>query len=449
MAIHPQSGAIVVSGYAESGAQGGGVFIVGHDGVEVIDEQPTTGIFFDEAASRWLRAMSTRELGLIECDVREYCASNGEVSVQSLATVSDAHDVFTNATQRLAIDTLGNSLVELGSGTPTPVRVLPGEPDSWHLNCLEDVQGELFASAFHRGGTFRQWSGNEARSGFVFSLASGTIVADGLTMPHSPRLVDGLWIICNSSKNELIAVDPLVPLDRVKSVKLGGYTRGLAYDRDNFYVGISAMRQKGDHVSAKASLAIVDRKSWKLIDRVPVPCPEIYDVLLVPEWAPAILKTLMPESEAPDDRGLGSADRPLSATGQSDGVPAGLSVRFIPPDKIRAGDVFYVPTRLEHSGNAPLVASPDTPLQLSYRWTGVNDMPPLSIGSDEPLRTSLPPTLTPGSHSDVDVVIRAPALAGRYRLRVVLVQEYVRWLDTVEPDAFLDVLVDVGEPSRQ
>jgi hypothetical protein len=52
--------------------------------------------------------------------------------------------------------------------------------------------GNLFASVFRRGGTFRQWAGNPYGSGCVFSLATGDVVADGLSMPHSPRSVDGL-----------------------------------------------------------------------------------------------------------------------------------------------------------------------------------------------------------------------------------------------------------------
>ena len=50
------------------------------------------------------------------------------------------------------------------------------------------------------------------------------------------------------------------------------------------------------------------------------------------------------------------------------------------------------------------------------------------------------------SHRDVDVVVRAPALAGRYRLRVVMVQEHVRWVDTTEPEAFLEVVLEVESP---
>jgi Domain of unknown function (DUF4915) len=440
--------ALVVSGLAEAGAFGGGVFVVRDDDIEVIDEHPTTGIFFDETSRRWLRALSARELGSVRSEVLEYSASARGVRARRLTTVFDAHDVFSNATRRLVVATHDNSLIEIGGRRPMPVRVLPGEPDSWHLNCIEDVRGELFASAFRRGGTFRQWSENADGSGFVFSLASGAVVADGLSKPHSPRFVDGLWLICNSARSELVAVDPRDPSARVRTVGLGGYTRGLAFDDDHLYVGISVNRHYGNTGTATASIAIVDRKSWSLIKHVPVPCPEIYDVRLVPAWAPAMLKTPMPEPRAIDGRGLDRAKRPPGSTAHSDGIPSGLSVRFLAPNTIHAGDIFYVPTRVEHSGAAPLVVSHSNPLHLAYRWTG-NDAAPVSIGQDEPLRTPLPATLTPMSHRDVDVVVRAPALAGRYRLRVVMVQEHVRWVDTTEPEAFLEVVLEVREPATR
>jgi hypothetical protein len=441
--------ALLVSGFAEAGAVGGGVFVVDDDDVATIDRRPTTGLFFDEGTERWLRAMSARELSSVAGEVVEYSGSPGNVSVRRLATVLDAHDVLLTAKQRLAVSTLDNSLLEIGGRRPRSVHVLPGEPDSWHFNCVVDVQGELFASVFRRGGTFRQWAENPYGSGCVFSLATGGVVADGLSMPHSPRFIDGLWLVCDSARNDLIEVDPERPSERVRAVGLGGYTRGLDFDDDHFYVGISPARKKGADAAATASLAVVDRKSWTLVDRVSIACPEVYEVRRVPKWATQMLQTPVPASRTTDLGDLAAAERPSGATVASTGIPAGLSVRFAPPKYVHAGDVFHVSTRVEHAGSAPLVVSQDTPLQLAYRWIGFGGVTPVSIERDEPLRTPLPASLTPGSHRDVHVAVRAPAVAGRYRFRVVLVQESVRWLDATEPEAFAEVTLQVdGEPTR-
>ena len=425
------------------------MFVVNDGHVDTIDERPTTGLFFDEGTGRWLRATSARELSSVVGEVIEYSGSPRGVRVRCLATVLDAHDVLLTPNRCLAVSTLDNSLVEFGGRRPRSVHVLPGEPDSWHFNCVADVQGELFASAFRRGGTFRQWAENPYGSGCVFSLTTGGVVADGLSMPHSPRLVDGLWLICDSARNDLIEVDPEHPSERVRTVGLGGYTRGLDLDDDHLYVGISPERKNGVDATATASLAIVDRKSWNLVDRVPVACPEVYDVRLVPKWAIQMLETPVPESRITDGRDLATAERPSGTTVGSTGIPAGLSVRFVPPENVHTGDVFHVSTRVEHSGSAPLVASRDTPLQLAYRWIGLGGVSPVSIERDEPLRTPLPTSLTPGSHRDVDVAVRAPAVAGRFRLRIVLVQESVRWLDTTEPEAFSEVTLQVDGASTR
>ncbi len=425
------------------------MFVVNDDDVETIDGRPTTGLFFDELAERWLRAMSGRELSSVVGEVLEYSGSPLGVRVGCLATVLDAHDVLLTSKQRLVVSTFDNSLVELGGHGSRTVHVLPGEPDSWHLNCVVDVQGELFASAFRRGGTFRQWAENPYGSGCVFSLATGGVVGDGLSMPHSPRFLDGLWLICDSARHDLIEIDPENPSERIRTVGLGGYTRGLDFDDDYLYVGISGARNNGADPTATSSLAVVDRRSWKLVDRVSIACSEMYDVRRVPKRATQMLRTPIPEFRTTDVRDLAAAERPSGSTVGSTGIPAGLSVRFVPPKHVHTGDVFHVSARLEHAGSAPLLVSRDTPLQLAYRWIGFGGATPVSIERDEPLRTPLPAPLTPGSHRDVHVAVRAPAVAGGYLFRIVLVQESVRWLDDTEPAAFSEVALQVaGAPAR-
>ena len=183
----PMGNVLVVSGMSEAGSTGGGVFVIKGGTVEIVDDCPTTGLFFDEESVRWLRATSERHASLATGEVYEYSRGRSRVRVRHLTTVLDAHDVISTPMARFAVATHENALIRLGRYRTHPVLVLPGEPDSWHLNCIENVGGELFASAFHRGGTFRQWAGELYDSGFVFSLATGAVVADGLSTPHSPR----------------------------------------------------------------------------------------------------------------------------------------------------------------------------------------------------------------------------------------------------------------------
>jgi uncharacterized protein (TIGR03032 family) len=72
--------------------------------------------------------------------------------------------------------------------------------------------------------------------GVVFSGATRTVVAGGLTRPHSARLHRGRLWIANSGYGELgwIDGDRFQPL-----VKPGGWTRGLAFSHDVAFVGTS------------------------------------------------------------------------------------------------------------------------------------------------------------------------------------------------------------------
>lgn len=441
----PRAGSsLVVSGFAEAGGRGGGVFLVGSDQVETIDRRPTTGLSFEQASGVWLRATSAREDSSLVGEVFEYSGPPSRVKVRRLARVTDVHDVRSVARRRLVIATQTNAILELGRFRVRDVHVLPGEPDSWHLNCFTEVDGEMFASVFRRGGRFGQWSKNPSGSGCVFSLATGAVVADGLSMPHTPRFIDGTWVVCDSLQNGLVAIDPERPAERVHTLHLGGYTRGLAFDQEHLYVGISARRHRGaTSANATASLAVIERSTWTLVDRIPVPCPEIYDVLLVPDWAPSMLTKPLPPARAPSVRQLSRAISPPGSTTKSEGIPAGLSVRFAPTRSLKPGVVVSIPTRVEHTGTEPLVISDDNPLNLSYRWIGPNGATPVSIDREEPLRTSLPPRLSPGSSTDIDLMVRAPVVAARYRLRIVLVHEHVRWVDVDEPEAFAETIVEV------
>jgi hypothetical protein len=432
---------LVVSGFAEAGASGGGVFLVGSDQVDTVDGRPTTGLGFDQASGAWLRATTAREHSSLASEVFEYSGPPSRVKVRRVATVIDAHDVRSVARRRLVIATQTNAVLELGRFRVRAVHTLPGEPDSWHLNCFTEVDGELFASVFRRGGRFGQWSENPLGSGCVFSLTTGAIVADGLSMPHTPRFIDENWVVCDSRQHELVAIDPKRPAERVHTLHLGGYTRGLAFDQEHLYVGISARRHQ-EVMSASAEVAVVDRSTWKLVDRIPIPCPEIYDVLLVPDWAPSMLTKPLPPARTTFDRQLSRATSPPGATAKSEGIPAGLSVRFAPMKSLEPGAVVPIPTRVEHAGTEPLTISDDKPLHLSYRFIGPDGDTPVTIDREEPLRTSLPP-LQPMTSTDIDVMVRAPVVPARYRLRIVFVHEHVRWVDREEPQAFAETTVEV------
>jgi len=75
-----------------------------------------------------------------------------------------------------------------------------------------------------------------------------------------------------------------------------------------------------------------------------------------------------------------------------------------------------------------------------YHWIGQNG----SIAVFDGQRTALAPALAPGARRRYCVRVRPPAAAGRWTLRLTLVQEAVRWFDAPPTSLWIDVPVDVS-----
>jgi len=116
-------------------------------------------------------------------------------------------------------------------------------------------------------------------------------VLDGLAMPHSPRLVDGLLFLLLSASAELVCVDLMAGTCYVVA-RLPGFARGLARYGDYLYVGISRLRPNhrfADLPIAKKApfcgVVIVHLTSGAIVGsfRYRTSCEEIYDVQVLPD----------------------------------------------------------------------------------------------------------------------------------------------------------------------
>ena len=96
------------------------------------------------------------------------------------------------------------------------------------------------------------------------------------------------------------------------------------------------------------------------------------------------------------------------------------------PETVVCGRTAAVRVELENGSSEPIGSFPPFPVQLSYRW--LTDEHEGVVGP-EALRTALKPALRPHESASYAMTIAAPDQPGRYRLRVTLVQELVRWFD--------------------
>jgi hypothetical protein len=259
-----------VGAYDDSGIGTGGFVCVREGEAIVIDKIDSTGLcahgtmFF-----RFARGLQTI-IGYDEGGVR--------LSLR-LPEARDVHDIIVRDQQFVCVSTGTNEILRVTPlGAIVNRRQFEGERDAWHLNCLWPDNGKLFLSAFGRFAAHRGWVGNCTGTGFVLDLETDQEVCSGLNGPHTPRLIDGEWVICDSHARAL-------RIQRangtVRVVQLAGFTRGLTFDANHYYVGESANR-KADILSDHSHIAVIDRRSLEVSARIRVPFPEIYDIVMVP-----------------------------------------------------------------------------------------------------------------------------------------------------------------------
>ena len=207
--------------------------------------------------------------------------SCGVKSYLRIDELSDGHYIAWDGGHVVVTSTGTNSLLWVTPGGEVArVWRAPGEDDSWHMNDLTLHEGRLYVCAFGNYGDYRGYKGFERHGhGNVFDFETGRKVATGLCAPHSPRFFDGHWWVCDSMNGALAQFDEAGRIRR--TVALVGFTRGVAVSDRYIFVGEVSRRAHQGRVQM-ASIAILDRDSFDLVDRVNVPCQEISDLALAP-----------------------------------------------------------------------------------------------------------------------------------------------------------------------
>jgi uncharacterized protein (TIGR03032 family) len=216
----------------------------------------------------------------------------------------DAHDIgFGDGGRPVFVNTLFSCIAEASDGysfkplwKPDFISRLAAE-DRCHLNGMAMADGRpRYATAVSRSDVADGWRDRRVGGGIVMDVESGGVVAEDLSMPHSPRLHAGrLWLL-NSGTGEFGHVDPAS--GRFEPVAFcPGYARGLAFAGNHAIVGLSRARENrtfsglpleeelGRRDSdARCGLAVIDLVSgdmtgWVRIEGV---VQELYDVAALP-----------------------------------------------------------------------------------------------------------------------------------------------------------------------
>jgi uncharacterized protein (TIGR03032 family) len=115
--------------------------------------------------------------------------------------------------------------------------------DRCHLNGLGVRDGQVcYATALGATDTPGGWRARKKDGGVLIDVAQDEIVAEGLSMPHSPRWYAGrLWVL-NSGEGGLGTID-LATGKYEEVASLPGFTRGLDFVGPLAFVGLSQVRE--------------------------------------------------------------------------------------------------------------------------------------------------------------------------------------------------------------
>ena len=174
------------------------------------------------------------------------------------------------------------------------------DEDRCHLNGLALVDGEpRYVSALATTDTAGGWREHRGTGGVIVDVRDNRIVAEGLSMPHSPRWHDGqLWVLL-SGTGGLAQVDLTTGAVTVVA-QLPGFTRGLAFIGPYALVGLSQVRESvftGLPVTSTAAerncgVWVVDTRTGETVGlwRFGGMVQELFDVVVVPARWPTLVE---------------------------------------------------------------------------------------------------------------------------------------------------------------
>jgi hypothetical protein len=423
----------------------GGLLSLDDDLVTRIDFLPTAGLH--QRGPHFYRVASQHQYDGAEILIYDQRGIRNYVRVDA---VHMPHDLTTlDDGTMVAVSPRSNTIAAIGlDGSIRPLWEAKAPFDAWHVNCVTQHEGRLYATAFGRFDRARGWDVNCEGTGTLFDVETNEDVVTGLTQPHTPRWIDGAWTICDSGSGALVRVSPDGQRHRVQ---LGGFPRGLCVVGQRVYVGVSERRTSREQ-SVTAHIVVLERSTWTELERIRVDAGSIYDIVPVDQIT---LEALRVGFHSPGRRrraldqlamfeAAGVTPSRLWAVGERlSSEDCRITIGVAVPPVLPGGDIVPLHCTVTNRGSALLVTAPPYPVLISYKW---NDGTTGALLPGLALRTQLPATLPPGQSIEVDVYVKVPTTGGRYDLTLTGLQESVHWFDEVDPSSAYRASVDVRMP---
>lgn len=172
--------------------------------------------------------------------------------------------------------------------------------DRCHLNGLAMVDGKpKYVSALGTSNEPSGWRQDKAFGGMVMDIDTNTMIADGLSMPHSPRWYrNKLWVL-ESGAGELICIDENTGKKTIVA-QVPGFCRGIDFFENYAIIGLSQVRETAIFAGLPLTAREQDRKCGVWVVDIQTGetvafleftngVQEIFSVQLLPAVFPAVL----------------------------------------------------------------------------------------------------------------------------------------------------------------
>lgn len=221
--------------------------------------------------------------------------TTGDIDTHDMAIDGEGHVIF--------INTLFSCLARLSEShsfkplwKPKFISKLTAE-DRCHLNGLAMVEGKpKYITAVSRSDADEGWRERRVDGGIVMDIETDEIIAERLSMPHSPRWYRNQLYILNSGTGYFGTLD--VASGKFEPITFcPGYARGLSFMGDFAIVALSTIRDNwafadlpiSDELTkrkleAHCGIQIIDLRSGDVVHTMHIGgiVRELYDVLLLP-----------------------------------------------------------------------------------------------------------------------------------------------------------------------
>lgn len=218
--------------------------------------------------------------------------STGDVDIHDIHPFKDGRPPLFVVTRFNCLATLDDHHSFVPVWLPPFIDRVAAE-DRCHLNGLAmDGDRPAFVTCVSTSNIAGGWREHRRDGGVVIDVASRDIVAQGLSMPHSPRLYNDNLYLIQSGKGLFGRIDPKTgTFDEI--CFLPGYARGLSFLGKYAIIGVSKPRRdaafeglelqerlEAGKISARCMVAVVNLETGDIEHRVEINgiVQELYDV---------------------------------------------------------------------------------------------------------------------------------------------------------------------------